>query len=238
VSHYFDTGTGQVLLVQSPLIAGAGDGRGPSEQEVEARCATGALIPVEPLPSPIEYEWMAEFVESVKKQELVEQLRRALKGKRPFRRFKDALASHPEERDRFHAHHNDRVWQAMRAWIEEHGIQPRSAEVAKVTYDRGMCSRLPPAAGELSRSKWEEPFIPEAILWSLECEGILDLAETWGDPDVGDPIEVDVIRVRGRGIRTDITFYNRGITLFHANSEEARRIHRFCCTLAKTPAPA
>lgn len=178
VSHYFDSGTGQVFLVQSPLIAGDEVGSGLSEHEVEARCAAGELIQVEPLPSSIEYEWMVGFAESVKTRDLADQLRRALKGKHPFRRFKDALAFNPEERDRFHVHHDDCLWEAMRAWVKEHGIQPRSAEVTKITYDRGLCSRLRPAAGELSRSKWEEPFIPEAILWSLEREGILDLAET------------------------------------------------------------
>lgn len=192
-SHYFDTRTGQVHLVQSSLIAGGEGDPALSDEGIATRCAAGELIPIEPLPSSTEYEWMAEFADGVKDADLAEQLRRALEGKRPFRRFKDALASHPDERDRFHRHHRDRVWEEMRAWIEENGIQLRSAEVAKITYDRGMCDRLPPAPEELTRSKWEEPYIPEAILWSLEREGILDLAETWGDRDVGDPVQVDII---------------------------------------------
>lgn len=235
VSHYFEVKSGEVHLVQSRLMVGEGE-ESPSEAEVEARCAAGEWIAVAPLPSSVEYEWMATFVESVKAPGLAGELHRALNGKRPFGRFRDVLARHPEERVRFHAYHDDRVWEAMRAWIEDHGIQPRTSELAKITYDRGMCSRLPPGPGDLNRSKWEAPFIPDGILWSLEREGILDLSGLWGDPAVGDPIEVDIIRVRGRGVGADVTFYNRGITLFQTDAEEARRIHRFCCTLANTPA--
>jgi hypothetical protein len=233
-SHYFDVKTGEVHLIQSRLMVGE-EGGGPSEEEVDARCAAGEWIAVEPLPSSVEYEWMADFIESVQAPELAGDLRRALSGKRPFAGFKDVLARHSAERARFHAYRDDRVWEAMRAWIEDHGIRPRTSELAKVTYDRGMCSLLPPGPGELTRSKWEAPFIPDGNLWSLEREGILDLSGTWGDPDIGDPIEVDVIRVRGRGISADLIFYNRGITLFRTDSEETRRIHRFCCTLANTP---
>jgi hypothetical protein len=233
-SHYFDMTTGEVHLVQSRLMVGEGDD-GPWEADVEGRCAAGEWVHVEPLPSSVEFQWMADFIESVDAGELADQLRRALGGKRPFARFKSVLARHPDVDTRFHAYRDDRVWEAMRAWIEDHGIQPRTSELAKVTYDRGMCSLLPPGPGELTRSKWEAPFIPDGILWSLEREGILDLSGTWGDPDIGDPIEVDVIRVRGRGVSADLTFYNRGITLFRTDSEETRRIHRFCCTLANTP---
>ena len=145
-SNYFDVKTGEVHLVQSRLMVAEGEER-PSEAEIETRCAAGDWIAVEPLPSSVEYEWMVTFVESVKAQELAGQLRRELNEKRPFGRFKEVLARHPEERVRFHAYHDDRVWEAMRAWIEDHGIQPRTSELAKITYDRGMCSRLPPGPG-------------------------------------------------------------------------------------------
>lgn len=170
---------------------------------------------------------MKEFAENVTAIGLRRQLLCALNDPRPFRSFKDALTSCPVERDRFQTHRRNRVWEAMRRWIQEHRVLPRSTEVSVIIYDRGICSTLPPRPVELVRSRWEEP-IPEDILWSLEREDILGLGGVWGDAVSG---HVDIINILGNGIATTITFRNRGTTLLHDASEETRRLHRFCCTL-------
>lgn len=43
---------------------------------------------------------MRDFVETVRQTDLAEALNAALQGRKPFRRFKDALLDYPAERER------------------------------------------------------------------------------------------------------------------------------------------
>jgi hypothetical protein len=127
--HYFDLTTGEVVsftglddvLAQDQINAGLGKGR---------------LIPIEPLPSSVEYGWMSEFADSVAKPSLRRLLDVALNGPGAFRRFKDVLAAHPTECKRWFAFHDQRVREAAREWVEEHGID---AAIDPPRY-RGMSS--------------------------------------------------------------------------------------------------
>jgi len=58
-----------------------------------------------------------------------------------------------------------------------------------------------------------------------------------GDPEVGDSIEVDGIRILDRGMPADITFFNRAIIAVQGQLRDARRIHRFCGTLGPNARP-
>ncbi len=113
---YLDIGTAEVVSyagLEPELAAG----------EIDSGLAAGRLVPIEPLPSSVEHGWMEEFVETVAAAALRRRLEDALARRRaPFRQFKDVLAGHPAERERWFAFHDERVREAARAWLEENGV--------------------------------------------------------------------------------------------------------------------
>jgi len=114
--YFLDRETGEV-------IAWTGvDDPEHSEDELDAGLAEGRLLPIDPLPSPVEYDWMEEFAATVGKPELRRQLEAALRASRPFRRLKDVLADYPAERQRWFAFHSERLREAAKEWLEENGI--------------------------------------------------------------------------------------------------------------------
>jgi hypothetical protein len=110
---YLDVRTGEIRLADD-LTA----------EEADAGLADRTLIAVEPLPSSVEYGWMAEFANAVRDVRLRRALQEALGGGRPFRRFKDALAGRPGERERWFAFHDGRLRDYLREWLAAKGIEP------------------------------------------------------------------------------------------------------------------
>jgi hypothetical protein len=68
------------------------------------------------------YRVMEEFIETVADQRLQAQLAYAIQGRGAFRRFKDALFTHPDERDRWFVFNAAHVRERMLAWLEGEGI--------------------------------------------------------------------------------------------------------------------
>ena len=60
---------------------------------------------------------------------------------------------------------------------------------------------------------------------------LLDLAGTYGDPNAGDPIQYDELRIERDQGDVEIVVHNRAILLFTSDSEAVRRIHQACCRL-------
>jgi hypothetical protein len=98
-----------------------------SEESVEEGLATGDLIHIEPIESSVEYRWMEEFAASVGDGRLRDRLEHALRGHRPFRRFKDVLGEHRAARERWLRFHDARVREATREWLAEHAIEPMNS---------------------------------------------------------------------------------------------------------------
>jgi hypothetical protein len=90
--------------------------------------------------------------------------------------------------------------------------------------ERGRCLRL---------TGWTAPSIPRQILECLECEAVDDLDGFWGDAEVGDPIQVDIVEVITDDDLIVVEVLNRAILLLHTDSDDVRRIHRICETLAR-----
>jgi hypothetical protein len=67
---------------------------------------------------------MEAFIETVASRRLQERLWGAIRGRGAFRRFKDVLAGHPAERDRWFAFRDGRVCQRALAWLADEGIEP------------------------------------------------------------------------------------------------------------------
>jgi hypothetical protein len=70
------------------------------------------------------YEDMEAFIEMVSSRHLRELLQVAIQGKGAFRRFKDVLATYPQERERWFRFHDERLHQRVLDWLEMEGINP------------------------------------------------------------------------------------------------------------------
>jgi len=70
------------------------------------------------------YEAMEDFIATVEDEHLAELLEVAINGKGAFRRFKDVLARHPEERERWFRFKDERMEQRALEWLEDIGVSP------------------------------------------------------------------------------------------------------------------
>lgn len=79
---------------------------------------------IDPVSSREQYRWMERFIATVEEDELRRRLNIAIDGKGAFRRFKDALMSHPVDRERWFAFRSERLRSCMESWLTAHGIRP------------------------------------------------------------------------------------------------------------------
>jgi hypothetical protein len=121
---FLDLRTGEVRHYRPAAFGGDGEDAELTEDEADEGVAEGYLIRIDPIESSVEYDWMADFAASLTDSRVGERLERALGGRHPFRRFKDALARHPAERERWFRFHDERVREAMREWLADHDIVP------------------------------------------------------------------------------------------------------------------
>ncbi len=105
-----------------------------------------------------------------------------------------------------------------------------SRDIERVEYRRGMLESRD-KRDALPVRTWTAAELPESARNSIQEEGILDLGGVYGDPDAGDPVEYDQLRLVGPDGVVEIEFFNRGITLFMTDDERFRRIHRVLCNL-------
>ena len=78
---------------------------------------------IDPVSSREQYRWMERFIATVEDEELRRRLNIAIDGKGAFRRFKDALMSHPVDRERWFAFRSERLKACMESWLTAHGIR-------------------------------------------------------------------------------------------------------------------
>lgn len=118
-----DLATGQVWpqTVYEDFRADESD----EEEEEEDEAAGTRWLWVDPVGSGSGYRDMEVFTETVEDEHLAELLSMAISGKGAFRRFKDAIAHHPEAADRWYAFSEDRVRGRARAWLAAEGYTPR-----------------------------------------------------------------------------------------------------------------
>ncbi len=92
-------------------------------EAVEAGYGT-RFITVPPVGSHEAYKDMADFITTVTNRHTREHLAEAIAGKRPFRRFKDALDNYPQERERWFVFSAERQRQRAADWLESIGVTP------------------------------------------------------------------------------------------------------------------
>ena len=123
---------------------------------------------IDPVSSREQYRWMERFIATVEDDELRRRLNIAIDGKGAFRRFKDALMSHPVDRERWFAFRSDRLRACMESWLTAHGI--RSVERPKWSVPTAEDVQPEPAREEPQDArppKVEEPKSDRAPLHAL-----------------------------------------------------------------------
>jgi len=105
----------------------------------------------------------------------------------------------------------------------------KSLEVNRIEYAHFMVDGLDDLQTSKDRqtSILEAPNIPDEIMKVMEEEKIFELQGDFGNPSLGDPIEVDHLLIEtDRGLH-ELRVLNRGIMLLMTNDEILRRLHRF-----------
>lgn len=82
---------------------------------------------VEAIESSDAFRIMEDFVDQCDDMRLGRTLAQALQQRKPFRRFKDTLADHPEQREAWFAFERHAMEAIARRWCENHCISPRWA---------------------------------------------------------------------------------------------------------------
>ncbi len=108
---------------------------------------------IDPVSSREQYRWMERFIATVEDEELRRRLNVAIDGKGAFRRFKDALMSHPVDRERWFAFRSERLRSCMESWLTAHGIH----SVERPTWHVPTAQEVQP---EVQPSEVETPVEP------------------------------------------------------------------------------
>ncbi len=74
------------------------------------------------------YRDMEAFIDTVADRRLQYHLWNAINGRGAFRRFKDVLLEHPEERERWFAFKSERMHQRILKWLESEEIEPSETQ--------------------------------------------------------------------------------------------------------------
>lgn len=120
VHSYLQLATGEVIRVVD----------GVADPQMHARIAADpGYLRVDPVSSREQYRWMERFIPMVENTELRGRLHQAIDGKGAFRRFKDVLMAHAEERERWFTYRSERLKTFMDAWLTAHSLRaiPRPA---------------------------------------------------------------------------------------------------------------
>lgn len=115
VHSYLHLKTGEVLRVVDGI----------ADPEMHSRIASDTeYMRVEPVSSREQYRWMERFIPLVEEVDLRQKLLSAIDGKGAFRRFKDVLMGHVQERERWFAFRSERLRVFMEAWLGAHALHP------------------------------------------------------------------------------------------------------------------
>jgi predicted nucleotidyltransferase len=189
--------------------------------QVEAGCGS-RYIEVPTAESHEGYRDMEDFIFTVRDERLQERLWGAIRGRGAFRRFKDVLAYHPRERERWFEFQEERLRERVLDWLESEGIQP-------------ILSPLPGEDDEAASP--QEPsrrarLIAEALAFvqaACQLPGVTRIALigslTTGEPEpkdadllvtVAEDMDLAPLATLGRKIQGHAQSFNRGADVFLA----------------------
>ena len=118
--YFLDTETGDVILASEMF----------DDEETQRQLAeideaeSGRYLQVLRANSREGYDDMQDFIATVSDEHLQELLDVAIRGRGAFRRFKDVLARHPGEQERWFDFQAARLDARAREWLAEEGCEP------------------------------------------------------------------------------------------------------------------
>ena len=90
----------------------------------KVRTETDRFVPIEAVPSRIQYQWLDSFIKSVEDETVRGRMEAAVNGKGAFRRFKDILLTLPDERRRWFEFRDLLLRKRIVEWVQELGVEP------------------------------------------------------------------------------------------------------------------
>ena len=118
--YFLDTETGDVILASEMF----GDEETQRQLTEIDEAEPGRYLQVPRADSREGYDDMQDFIDTVSDEHLQELLNVAIQGRGAFRRFKDVLAGHPAERQRWFDFQVARLDARAREWLAEEGCEP------------------------------------------------------------------------------------------------------------------
>ncbi len=113
--HYFDSESGEVIIVSDCC-----DDEEEQRQRIEDE--PDRFLEIPQIQSSKSFRIMEDFMELVEDPAAKKSLERALRGRKPFRAFKDELTAYPELRKEWFAFHEKRMTEFARHWLKENDI--------------------------------------------------------------------------------------------------------------------
>jgi hypothetical protein len=166
------------------------------------------------------YRDMEDFIFTVRDDDLQNRLFAAIRGRGAFRRFKDRLAHHPHEQERWFAFQDEQLRQRVLGWLASQGIEPIFVEPPP----REPEPSLPPARTRL---------IAEVLAFvcaARQLPGVARIALigslTTAKPDpkdadvlvtVTDDADLEPLATLGRKLQGHAQGFNRGGEVFLAD---------------------
>jgi hypothetical protein len=89
----------------------------------DAAADPNRYVSIEQIPSHEAFQYMADFVDELSQAAASDELGRALRGRRPFRRFKDVLLDFPEVREQWFEYEARRRREYIEEWARDKGIE-------------------------------------------------------------------------------------------------------------------
>lgn len=135
---YLDSETGEVLFMFDGYLSGEDEPRDPDEVDLDS----GRYFWIDGRPSGQSWQVMADFAEAHTEGEVFQDLARALRGRKPFRTFKDALTNYPDVREQWFAYREAEMIEYARRWLLEAGVD------ADIEHRGKIIKGLEPASDE------------------------------------------------------------------------------------------
>lgn len=105
-------------------------------------------------------------------------------------------------------------------------------DIEAISYTAGLLKRGMHSS-DLPIKIFKGTALTSGIRKVLQQTDILNCAGTYGDESAGYPLEYDRLTIELTDDTVEITFFNRGITIFTTNDDKLNRIHRFMCKLSE-----
>jgi hypothetical protein len=117
LDYYLDLSTGEVIGISEYM-----DDEASKKLKKQINREKSRYEPIPKAESREGYQDMEDFIASIQDEHLSELLEVAITGKGAFRRFKDVLLNHPEQREMWFKFSNGRAEARAMEWLDDIGV--------------------------------------------------------------------------------------------------------------------